>query len=99
MIILHSTFSANQVEMAIRMAISSLKPAVDTIDSDQIIPILLGKAKYVQDYGIPACLSKNAAIGRDIRAVGEDYGIIKKNRIISKKLNGTKTTLTRYSII
>lgn len=99
MFYLKTSFSKAQIEAAIRSAIASLPPGTKTVDSDGIIPILLGQPHYVQDFGIPAGQSTNAAIGREIRAVGEDSGIIQKQKKVSKEINGSLTTVTRYKIV
>jgi hypothetical protein len=100
MLILESGYTESQIESGIRRAVST-SSAVGThrITSDKIIPIIQGRRHFIQDYGVPACNSDNAKLGRDIRVVGEHYGIIQKDKQISKKINGSRTTITRYNFI
>lgn len=93
---LKSGFTEAQILLGIRTAVMASQNA--SMESDEVIPIIRVQRVYIQDYNTPAPSSINASIGRDVRVVGEAYSILEKDKTISKSINGSMTTVTRYKI-
>jgi len=71
----------------------------DVITSEKIIARLRSFPDYLIDKNVPASRSINAMYGREIRQVGERFGLLEfLGKAIVKTQNG-KTTLARYRVL